>query len=711
MTADARTGKAESSVGQDRVRIDGPLKVTGTAPYAFEQPVENPLYLFPLTSTIAKGKIRRIDAAAARAVSGVVDVLTHENAPRLLAKTDAELYLLQSPDVHYFGEYIGAVVAESQEIARHAAGLVRVEYVAEAEDTAFRPGHPGEYNPKKINTGKPADTQQGQLEEGLAQAVVTVDEVYTTPYEHHNPLEMHSITATWDRERLGGVLGVLGERPRLQIYDASQGVSFVRLMLAPLLGLLPQQIEVISPYVGGAFGAKGIPHAQVMLAVLAAKRLPGRPVKYMLTRQQMFRSVGHRLTTHQRFRLGAAADGTLTAIAHDVSQSSSRLKQFAEQTVNATRHLYAAPNRQTTTRMVPLDIGPATFMRAPGEFPGMFAQETALDELAVRLGMDPIELRLRNKPDTDPESGKPHSSHYLNECLLEGARLFGWQERKAPGERQAGEWLYGMGVAAATYPRQMTVPTKASVRFRGGRYVVSIAAADLGTGAWTALTQIAADALQVSQDEIQLQLGHSDLPFAHLAGGSTGTYNWGSAVMVAAVKFRSQYGETPAEGDEAEGSAYFPDESKKYVLDAYGAHFAEVKVSRVTGEVRVTRMLGVYDGGRIINPRTANSQFIGGMTMGISAALHEESYLDSRPGYGHVVNSDFAGYHIAANADVPDVQARWIEHPDPMFGPTGAKGIGEIGIVGVPAAIGNAIYNATGKRLRELPFTPDKLVE
>lgn len=706
----AKQAPRANSVGQDRIRKDGPLKVTGTAPYAYEQPVKNPAYLFALTSTIAKGKIKSIDVAAALAVPGVLEVMTHENAPNLFAKTDNELYILQSNEVHYFGEYIGAVVAETPEIARHAAGLVRVEYGAEPHDTHFRPDHPERYDPRRINTGIPSNSSQGDVEQGLAEADAVVDEIYTTPYEHHNPMEMHSVIAQWDKERLDGVLGLLGDRPHLLIHDASQGVAFERLMLAPVLGLLPQQIEINSPYVGGAFGSKGIPHAQVMLAVMAAKLLPGRPVKYMLTRQQMFRSVGHRLTTHQRFRLGAQSDGTLTAIAHDVQQSSSRLKQFAEQTVNATRHLYAAPHRETSTRMVPLDIGPATFMRAPGEFPGMFAQETAMDELAVKLGLDPIELRLRNKPSTDPESGKPHSSHHLDECFSEGARLFGWdQRRSAPRSRQEGEWLYGMGVASASYPKQMTLATKASVKFEGGKYHVAIAAADLGTGTWTTLTQIAADALQVGEEDIALQIGHTDLPMAYLAGGSTGTYNWGSAVMVAAVNFRSKYGEHPKEGDEAQGGTHYPDEAKQYVMDAYGAHFAEVKVSTVTGEVRVTRMLGVYDPGRIINPRTANSQFIGGMTMGISAALHEESYLDSR--FGHVVNSDFAGYHIAANADAPDVQARWVEHPDPMFGPTGAKGIGEIGIVGVPAAIGNAIYNATGKRLRQLPFTPDKLLD
>ncbi|MFC6592715.1 xanthine dehydrogenase family protein molybdopterin-binding subunit [Deinococcus lacus] len=700
------------SVGRDKIRIDGPLKVTGTAPYAYEQPTENPAYVFPLISGIVKGKVRSIDEAAARALPGVLDILTHKNAPRLLAKADPELYILQGPEIHYRGEYIGAVIAETPEIARHAASLVRVDYDDEGGDTAFRLNHPDEYNPKRINTGIPADSKKGDFQAAFAAAPVTVDAEYTTPYEHHNPLEAHSIIAQWDKERLDGVLGVLGERPHLKIYEGSQGVGMAQILLAPLLGLLPAQIEIISPYVGGAFGSKGIPHPPTMLTALAAKLLPGRPVKYMLTRQQMFRSVGHRLTTHQRVRLGATPDGKLTATAHNVVQSTARLKQFAEQTANATRHMYAAENRETTHRMVPLDIPPATFMRAPGEFPGMFALETAMDELAVKLGIDPIELRVLNEPELDPEEDKPHSSRHLVECLRQGAELFGWEERSPqPGTRQEGEWVYGMGVASTTYPRQLTMPTKARVVYGGGKYRVELTAADIGTGAWTVLTQIAADALKVPEDQIDLRIGQTGLPLAYLAGGSTGTYNWGSAIMVAAVQFRDKHGETPAEGAEAEGSAYFPDEAKKLALHAYGAHFAEVKVSSVTGEIRVTRLLGVYDAGRIINPRTANSQFIGGMTMGISGALHEESYLDARPGYGHVVNSDFAGYHIAANADAPDVQARWIEYPDYNFGPTGAKGIGEIGVVGVPAAIGNAIYNATGKRLRELPFTPDKLLE
>lgn len=332
-----------------------------------------------------------------------------------------------------------------------------------------------------------------------------------------------------------------------------------------------------------------------------------------------------------------------------------------------------------------------------------------MDELAVKLGLDPIELRLRNEPDKDPDSGKPHASRHLPECFRKGAELFGWQKRQVqPRQQRKGEWLYGMGVASAVYPKYFTSPTSASVTYQGGKYVVRIAAADIGTGAWTILGQIAADALGVNVDAVKMEIGETSQPFANFAGGSSGTFDWGNAIMMAASSFREKYGLHPREGATAENQAFYHESAREVVSEAYGAHFAEVKVSEVTGEVRVVRMLGVYDPGRIINPRTATSQLVGGMVMGISAALHEEGYLDAR--FGHIVNSDFAGYHIAAHADIPKIEAHWVEYPDPSYGPTGAKGVGEIGIVGTPAAIGNAIFNATGKRLRELPFTPDKLL-
>ena len=699
------------SVGQDRVRVDGPLKVTGTAPYAYEQAAENPAYLYAITADIASGEIVEIDDAEARAVPGVIEILTHRNAPRLV-KAVTELYIVQSPRVSYRNQYVGAVIAETYEAARHAARLVQVRYREDAHDAAFRVGHPETYKPKILNGFLKPDTQSGDPEGAFARAEVQLDEVYTTPHENHNPLEAHSMIAVWRRGRLGGPYGVLGERPLLTVYDSTQGAAIARGLLAAALGKLPGQVEVISPYVGGAFGSKGFPHAPLMLVSLAAQLVEGRPVKYMLTRAEMFSQVGYRPETHQRVRLGADRQGRLSALLHEVTEETGKLHEYAEQTASATRVMYAGEHRRTSHRLVPLDIGVGTFMRAPGEFPGMFGLEVAMDELAEKCGLDPIELRVLNEPTEDPETGKPFSTRNLVTCLREGARLFGWEARRAPGEsaRDGGEWLSGLGVASATYPNQSqaSVPTWARVRYEGGTYVVSLAAADVGTGAWTVLGQMAADALGVRPEQVRMEIGSSDLPFATVAGGSAGTFTWGGAIAVAAVQFREKYGEQPPEGAEHTGRHLSPRGGGDFSRHAFGAHFAEVAVSRVTGEVRVRRMLGIYAAGRIINPRTAHSQFIGGMTMGISGALFEESVTDPR--YGHVVNHSLADYHIAAHADIPDLQVRWLDEFDPTYGPQGAKGIGEIGVVGVPAAISNAIYNACGVRLRSLPMTPDKVL-
>lgn len=692
------------NVGQPLVRVDGKLKVTGTAPYAYEQPVENPAFLFPIVSTVALGKIKSIDAGVALALPGVLLVLTHENAPKLLVKTDAELYILQSPDIHYKGQFVGAVVAESPEVARHAASLVRVEYEQAAHDAVFRVDHPEKFQPGRVNGFKPGKSEEGDVDAAFAAAPFKVDLTFTTPHEHHNPIEPHPVTALWHEESL-----LRPGAKRLTLFDSNQGPGFHPFFLGPLLGLLPNQIEIVAPFVGGSFGTKAMPHSHLVLASLAAKMLPGRAVKFALTRQQMFLNTGYRPQSVQRVRLAADAGGRLTAIEHVATSPSAKLKAFVEQTATPARVMYAAPNRRTLHYGVPLDIAPAMFMRAPGEFTGMFALEVAMDELALACGLDPIEFRVRNEPDVDPESGKPWSTRNLVACLREGAKEFGWEARGELAARRDGEWRYGMGVASATYPDQHLMSTRARIRFTGGRYKVELQASDIGTGAYTILGQIAADALGVDASQVDVELGRTGLPLAVSAGGSMGTYTWGSSIMVAAVKFRDKYGPNPKEGASVTASGQRPRDFKKFSRHAFGAHFAEVKVSEVTGEVRVTRMLGMYAAGRIINPRTATSQFIGGMTMGLSAALHEESVLDAR--FGHVVNGDFAGYHIAAHADVPDIQARWIEEFDPMFGPTGAKGIGEISIVGVPAAISNAIHHATGKRLRDLPFTPDKLLE
>ena len=692
------------SIGSPLPRIDGRLKVTGTAPYAYEHPVANALHLFPIASGIARGTVTRIDVSAAASLPGVRLVMTHHNAPRLWLKTDAELVLLQSSAVHFKGQFIGAVVADTPEVARHAVSLVRVEYEAAAHDTAFHPEHPDRFTPKRVNSFKPATSQRGDVDAAWAQAPHQVDQTYTTPTEHHNPLEPHAVIAIWKRG-----FGWAPTAKQLTLYDSNQGPLLLPLLLGPLLGLLPTQIEVISPFTGGSFGTKGMPHPHLVLAAMAAKLLRGSAIKFALTRQQMFVGTGHRPESHQHIRLAADSSGQLRAVEHHAVSPTARIKTYVDQTATAVRMMLATPNLRTSHRAVPLDTSAGLFMRAPGEFTGMFALETALDELAVQLGIDPIELRLRNEPIVDPEDGKPFSTRNLVRCLTEGAARFGWAGRSAtPRARRDGEWWRGMGVASATYPNQHLISTRAGIRFEGGRYKVELQAADIGTGALTILGQIGADALGVRFEQVDVALGRSGLPWATIAGGSMGTYTWGSSIVAAAKKFRDKHGAAPREGAAVTASGQLPKDFKAFSRHAFGAHFAEVKVSDVTGEVRVTRMLGMYAAGRIINPLTARSQFIGGMTMGLSAALFEESVMDAR--FGHVVNADLAGYHIASHADVADIQAQWIDEFDAYFGPTGAKGIGELGIVGVPAAIGNAIFNATGQRLRGLPFTPDKLV-
>ncbi len=695
------------AIGASLDRIDGPLKVTGTATYAYEYPVAGAAYVFPVQSTIAKGRITSIDAHAARALPGVHAVLSHENAPRLASLDDHDLEIFQSDAVAYRGQIIAAAVAETLETARQAASLVTVRYEQQQHDVELRADRDDLYKPEKI----PAkilplfetDAAQGDVEAALAAAAITLDHTYTTPAEHHNPLEPHATVAVWSRD---------GER--VTIYDANQGPDWIRDDVARAFGLPPGQVRVIAPYVGGGFGSKGFTHSHVILAVLAA-RMTGRPVKIALTRQQMFALTGYRTPTIQRVRLGAERNGHLTATAHDVIEQTNALSEFAEQTAVPTRMMYASPNRRTTHTLARLDLPNNTIMRAPGECPGLFALESAMDELAAACGLDPIELRLRNEPTVDAESGHPFSSRGLVACLREGAERFGWQGRDAtPRIRRDGRWLIGTGVAASTYP---TVQFPATARVRvdhTGHYRVRIAASDIGTGAWTALTQIAADALEVPVDAVHLEIGDSALPRAFVAGGSSGTGSWGWAIVDAAQKLRARLrdkygGVVPAAGLEASGAFEANPEVQHFSMHAFGAQFAEARVNLDTGEVRVPRLLGVFAVGRVINPKTGRSQLLGGMTMGLSMALHEESVLDPR--FGDYVNHDFAGYHIATNADVGTIDVTWIDEDDPHVNPMGSKGIGELGIVGTAAAIANAVYHATGIRVRDLPITLDKLLQ
>jgi xanthine dehydrogenase YagR molybdenum-binding subunit len=685
------------AIGAPLDRIDGPQKVTGTAPYAYEHRVEYPLYLYPLQSAIARGRVAGIDASAAEALPGVVIVITHENAPRLAGTGDRELEILQSDEVAFRGQYIGAVVAETLEIARHAARLVEVSYAEEPHDVTLRPDRDDLYAPDQLNAGFQTDTEEGDVDGALSSAAVKLDETYSTPMEHNNPMEPHTTIAVWDE----------GD---LTLHDSTQGVHTVRRTVARIFGLARDRVRVVAPHVGGGFGSKGLPHANVILTTLAAQLIEGRPVKFALTRQQMFFGVGYRTPTIQRIRLGADATGNLTATSHDVVEQSAKIKEFSEQSGYATRMMYATQTRRTTHRLAALDVPVPSWMRAPGEAPGMYALEAAMDEMAARCNLDPIDFRIRNEPEFDADTGLPYSSRNLVACLREGAERFGWEGRDpSPRARMDGRWLVGTGVAASMYPVTRMPGTKARIRsLVEGRYAVEIGAVDIGTGTWTALTQISADALGVGVEEIDLRIGDTELPSASVAGGSSGITTWGSTIFEAARVFRERHGEDPSEGDTVEAGTPENPESENYSMHAFGAHFVEARVAEDTGEVRVPRMTGVFAVGRIINAKTARSQFVGGMTMGLSMALHEESLVDER--FGHVVNHDFAEYHIPTNADVGEIDVTWIDEEDPYVNPMGSKGIGEIGIVGSPAAVANAVYHATGVRVRDLPITPDKLI-
>lgn len=698
------------AVGAPIDRLDGAEKVKGGATYAYEWPVMHPAYLHPLQAEIAAGRVQAVDVSAAAGLPGVLAVLTHENAGQP-AGPDPEQAVLSSPEVAFRGQIVGAVLADSPEAAREAARLVRLEYESHPPDLELRadrddlrkPAHAAIFGMAEgdLMDGSVADTVQGDVEAALAQAAVSIDETYTTPMYHHNPMEPHTAVAIWSGDDL-------------TIYLSTQGVSLSQQVIAAALGLDPARVRVVSPHVGGAFGSKVYPHGYAVLAAIAARHVPDRPVKFALTRQQMFALVGYRPPAIQRVRLGVDPGGYLTAIAHDVVQQTARLKPYAEQIATCTRGMYAAENRRTTHRIAALDVPVPTIMRAPGESTGMFALESAMDEMAIACGLDPVEFRVRNEPATDPETERPFSSRELVACLREGARRFGWAGRDpAPRARRAGEWLIGTGVAASTYPSPRMSGNSARISIEpDGRYAVQIAAADIGTGSRTVLTQIAADALNVRVADVDLRVGDTVLPRASTAGASSGTTSWGACIMEAARVFRERHGviHNGRTSVGLEATAQMPENpsAERYSMHTFGAQFVEVRVSEVTGEVRVSRLLGVFDAGRIINPKTARSQLLGAMTQGVSMALHEHSVLD--PHTGHVVNHDLAEYHIATAADAPAIDVYCVGEPDPHINPMGSKGLGEVGIVGTAAAIANAAYHATGVRVRDLPITLDKFL-
>jgi xanthine dehydrogenase YagR molybdenum-binding subunit len=502
-------------------------------------------------------------------------------------------------------------------------------------------------------------------------------------------MEPHATTALW-------------EDGSLTLYDSNQGAYAYQQEIARRFGIEPERVRVIATHVGGGFGSKGTPCPHVVAAALAA-RVVQRPVKIAVTRQQMFTLTGYRTPTIQRIRLAADGEGRLAGIAHDVVEQTSTMEEFAEQTAVVTRMMYAAPARRTTHRLVRLDVPTPSWMRAPGECPGMYALESALDELAIACGLDPIELRVRNEPSVDPESGHPFSSRNLVACLREGAGRFGWAERDPqPGVRRRGRKLFGTGVAASTYPARKRPSTAHALREPDGTVTVHVGATDIGTGARTVMAQIAADTLELPLERIRVEVGDSDFGQAPVAGGSAGTSSWGNAVVKACRLLRAGRDEAHVDTeDEAEAE-------EPLAKHGFGAQFVEVEVDVDTGEIRVPRALGVFACGRILNAKTARSQFLGGMTMGIAMALLEESVMD--PHVGTFVNHDLAQYHVPVNADVRDLDVAWLDEDDPHVNPMGAKGIGEIGIVGTAAAVANAVHHAAGVRVRDLPIRPEKLL-
>ncbi|MGI8624432.1 MAG: xanthine dehydrogenase family protein molybdopterin-binding subunit, partial [Solirubrobacteraceae bacterium] len=570
------------------------------------------------------------------------------------------------------------------------ADRLRVDYAPEPHDVLLRPDHPGFYAPDIVNGNYETDSVLGDPDAALSDAAVVVDETYTTPPLHNNAMEPHASVAQWVDDRL-------------VVNDSSQGAWPERATLAQVFGLEPEQVRVVSPHVCGGFGSKGTARPQVVVVALAAKAL-GRPVKIAMTRQQMFSTTGYRTPTVQRVRLGAGADGRIAAVSHEALSQSSTVKEFTEQTATVARVMYGGEHRRSTHRLTRLDVPTPSWMRAPGECPGMFALESAMDELAIACRIDPVELRIRNDPPEHPESGKAWSSRNLVACLREGAERFGWEGRDpTPRARRQGRGLIGTGVATSMYPTSRAPGWAVARREADGSVTVRIAAADIGTGARTALTQIAADALGVGADRVRVELGDSDFPRAGVAGGSMGTASWGSAVHGACRKLVEGAGDV-AEHDTREELSDLAD----YARHAFGAQFMEVRVDADTGEVRVQRALGIFAAGRIINPRTARSQFLGGMTMGIGMALMEESVVDLE--FGDFVNHDLAQYHVPTNADIREIEAFWVGEDDPHLNPMGSKGIGEIGITGAAAAVANAVHHATGVRVRDLPLHLEDLL-
>jgi xanthine dehydrogenase YagR molybdenum-binding subunit len=734
-----------SNIGQPLTRREGVLKVTGTARYAADNHPPGMLHAVLAVSSIARGRVSFLDVEAAKRHPGVVEVMTPANRPKLAEDPDAKLHpfmfrldLLQNDEVRYANQSIAVVIAETLEAATEGAALLSPRYEVQLARIGLDAND--SFAPAAVGVGNPSEMRRGDVEAGLVAASRRIDATYETPIQYHNAMEPHAIVAAWDGDALS-------------IDTPSQGMAMAQGRIAGLFGIAPENIHIRSPFLGGGFGSKGLISGPQLLGILAA-RLVGRPVKLVLRREHMYGPVGHRSASRQRLRIGVDGDGRLTAIDHRARIASSTFDDFFEPAADASHTLYASPAIATSHEAVRLDIGTPLFMRAPGEATGSIALESAIDEAAHACGMDPLAFRLKNYADVEPISGKPFSSKALRECYAQGSERFGWARRPlAPGQmRDDAGFLVGWGMGTATFPALMfAAEARASVR-RDGSGLMEIGAHDMGQGAWTALAQIAADGLGLDLAQVEFRSGTSDLPDAGIAGGSAHTatagmaiHNAGAAVIAKLADLATGDERSPLFGagnagfvarngrlfrrdDESRSESYSdiltraglaqieasgkgaPDPAVQahYAMHAHGAVFAEVKVDPDLGQIRVTRVVGAFAAGRVINPRMVRSQILGGMIWGMSFTLHEQAVMDKRS--GRTLNANLADYHVPVNADVPSMEALMIEEHDLHVNTLGIKGVGEIGITGSAGAIANAVWHATGVRVRRFPIGIDELV-
>ncbi len=712
-------------IGLATDRIDGPLKTTGTAPYAYERHdvVANQAYGYVVGAAIAKGRITSIDLKAAKAAPGVLAIVTADNTGKLNKGDYNIANLLGGPEIQHYHQAVALVVAETFEQARAAAALVRITYaqargafdLASAKDSAIK------YEP---SFGGPADTATGDFAGAFAKAPVQLDATYTTPDESHAMMEPPASIAAWNGDKL-------------TLWTSNQMIDWGTTDMSKTLGIAKDKVRLVSPFIGGGFGGKLFLRADALLAALGA-RAANRPVKVALPRPLIINNTTHRPATIQRIRIGATKDGKITAIGHE-TWSGNLPGGDPETAVGQTRLLYAGKDRMTAMRLAMLDLPEGNAMRAPGEAPGMMALEIAIDEMAEKLKLDPIEFRILNDTQVDPEHPqRQFSQRQLNECLRMGAERFGWSKRNPqPGQTRDGRWLLGIGVAAA-FRNNLLVPSGARVRLDNrGMVTVETDMTDIGTGSYTIIAQTAAEMMGVPLKDVTVHLGDSAFPVSCGSGGQFGANNSTSGVYAACVKLREavarklgfnsadavfadgfvrsgnrnvRLAEAAGEGGlSAEDKIEYGDLDQKYQQSTFGAHFVEVKVDAATGEIRVQRMLAVCAAGRILNPKSARSQVIGAMTMGVGAALMEELVVDKNRGF--FVNHDLAGYEVPVHADIPHQDVIFLDETDPISSPMKAKGVGELGICGVGAGVANAIYNATGVRVRDYPITLDKLLD